>query len=336
MRINVIYSGGTIGMIETEAGLAPGADLRGWLNDLVARRPSIGEVTFTEFSTLIDSSNATPADWQALIDALWSACESADGFVILHGTDTLAYASAALSFALQDFGKPVVLTGSQLPIGALDTDAHANVVDSLKAVASGRIDSVALVFGRSVFDGSCASKWSSWSFEGFSSPNAPVLATTGAPWQWNDVERRRHDSFPQVKPYVAQDIVVLDLVPGISAQRVDSVLHPRPSAVILRAYGTGNIPAREQALVDALASAVDDGVEVIVSSQCMQAQVYLGHYEAGYALAQLGAVSAHNMTFEACYAKTVFLLSQGMRGEKFKYWMEKSLSREITNTLRSR
>lgn len=323
-------------MIETDTGLAPGADLRGWLNDLVSRRPEIGDVTLTEFPTLIDSSNATPADWQALIDALWAARAEADGFVILHGTDTLAYAAAALSFALADFGKPVVLTGSQLPIGALDTDAHANVVDSLKAVASGRIDSVALVFGRSVFAGSCASKWSSWSFEGFSSPNAPLLATTGAPWQWNNVERRRNNAFAQAKPYVAHDVVVLDLVPGISAQRVDSVLHPRPAAVILRAYGTGNIPVREQGLVEALAHAVDDGVEVIVSSQCTQAQVSLGHYEAGFALAQLGAVSAQNMTFEACYAKTVFLLSQGMRGEKFKYWMEESLSGEITNTLRSR
>ncbi len=318
-------------MVETDSGLAPGADLDTWLKELVSRRPTIGEVTLTEFETLIDSSNATPADWQALVDTLWNSRDDADGFVILHGTDTMAYASSALAFALRGFGKPVVLTGSQLPIGALDTDAYANVVDALMAITSGNVRGVALVFGRSIINGASATKWSSWNFEGFSSPNSPVLATTGAPWQWSDFGDKAFSSdVGDINKYDRHDVVVLDLVPGITATRVKAMLEPRPEAVILRAYGTGNIPADEPGLVDVLVEIVNDGVEVIVSSQCMQAHVVLGHYESGYALAELGVVSALNMTFEACYAKTIFLLSQGMHGKEFRDWMETPLCGELT------
>ena len=335
MRIHVIYAGGTIGMVETDTGFAPGADLDGWLTELVAKRPDTCEVALTEFETLIDSSNATPADWQALVDALWELRESADGFIVLHGTDTMAYTAAALSFALRAFGKPIVITGSQLPIGAMDTDAHANVVDAIMALTSGNVTGVALVFGRSVMSGACATKWSSWNFEGFVSPNAPILATTGAPWRWEErVEHTYPEVFLEPLAYDRQDVVVLDLVPGITADRVTSVLEPRPKAVILRAYGTGNIPADEPGLVDALGAAVRDGTHVIVSSQCPQATVVLGHYEAGYALSELGAISAYNMTFEACYVKSLFLLSQGVEGEDFKRWMETPLCGELVNDSR--
>ncbi len=330
MRIHVIYSGGTIGMIETDSGLAPGADLEGWLADVMSRSPGVCEVSITAFDTLIDSSNATPADWQALIDALWDKRDAADGFVILHGTDTMAYSAAALSFALRGFGKPVVITGSQLPLGALNSDAGANVVDAIIALASGKLSGVAIVFGRSVISGACATKWSSWSFEGFASPNAPILATAGAPWLWKErVVRTYPRAFLKPKPYGRHDVAVLELVPGITAERVAAVLEPRPEAVILRAYGTGNIPADEPGLVDALAAAVQDGTHMIVHSQCGQASVVLGHYEAGYALSQLGTISAYDMTFEACYAKAVFLLSQGLTGVEFQTWMETSLCGEI-------
>lgn len=319
-------------MVETDSGLAPGADLEGWLAELTARSPGAYDVSLTEFETLIDSSNATPADWQALIDALWDRRDDADGFVILHGTDTMAYSSAALSFALRDFGKPVVLTGSQLPIGALDSDAHSNVVNAIMALASGNITGVALVFGRAVISGACATKWSSWNFEGFVSPNAPTLATAGAPWRWEEhVERTYPRALLEPKPYQRHDVVVLDFVPGITTDRVASILDPRPAAVILRAYGTGNIPADEPGLVDALGAAVQDGTHIIVSSQCTQASVILGHYEAGYALSQLGAISAYDMTFEACYVKTLFLLSQGLTGTEFRTWMETSLCGEISD-----
>lgn len=318
-------------MVETENGLAPGADLESWLADLVAKSPQIGDVTLTEFDTLIDSSNATPADWQALVDALWARRDDADGFVILHGTDTMAYSSAALSYALRGFGKPVAITGSQLPLGAPDTDATANVVDALMAVSSGHVDGVVLVFGRSILNGASATKWSSWNFEGFTSPNAPVLATTGAPWHWASLPEHAYtDQFQSPQPYRRHDVVVLDLVPGITADRVSAVLEPRPRAVILRSYGTGNIPADEPGLVDALNAAAADGTYVIVCSQCAQGTVALGHYEAGFALGQMGAISGLDMTFEACYAKTIFLLSQNLSGDEFKQWMETPMCGELT------
>ena len=153
MRIHVTYTGGTIGMIETPHGLAPGADMRGWLDHVLeGTQVTREQVTFTELSPLIDSSNATPENWQAIIDDLWANRDDADAFVVLHGTDTMSYTGAALSYALTEFGKPVILTGSQLPLGLIESDATANVTGALNAAVSGQARGVTLFFGHHLFE----------------------------------------------------------------------------------------------------------------------------------------------------------------------------------------
>ncbi|MCL1841100.1 MAG: asparaginase domain-containing protein, partial [Propionibacteriaceae bacterium] len=172
-------------MIESPRGLVPGADLAGWITGLFTGADMLDSLDVTQFERLIDSSNATPDDWQAIVDDLWAHRDAADAFVVLSGTDTMAFTSAALSYALTAFGKPVVVTGSQQPLTVVGSDAGPNVNGALRAATSGRAPGVSLFFGHRLLAGARATKMSSWSYAGFDSPNVPPLAITGAPWSWN-------------------------------------------------------------------------------------------------------------------------------------------------------
>ena len=331
MHVHITYTGGTIGMVDSPHGLVPGADLEGWLDSLLKGTPLARSVSATSLEPLIDSSNATPLSWQAIVDDLraHAAADPQTAFVILHGTDTMAYTSAALSYALTDLSVPVVVTGSQLPLGELGTDAAANVTGALKAATSGRLSGVALFFGHRLLAGNRVTKSSSWAFTGFESPNAAPLATTGAPWQWAPCTRGRA-GWKDAAPYARHDVVVVDLVPGITAARLEALLTPLPEAVILRAFGVGNVPSQEPGLTDVVERVIAAGTAVIVTSQCHESEVLLGHYEAGDALARSGAVGSRDMTLEAAYAKVQFLLSQGLAGDDLAGWMGRSIAGELS------
>ena len=313
MDVHIIYTGGTIGMVDSPHGLVPGADLEGWLDSVLKGTPLARSVSVTSLAPLIDSSNATPLSWQAIVDDLraHAAADPQTAFVILHGTDTMAYTSAALSYALTDLSVPVVVTGSQLPLGELGTDAAANVTGALKAATSGRLSGVALFFGHRLLAGNRVTKSSSWAFTGFESPNAAPLATTGAPWQWAP-STRGGAGWKDAAPYARHDVVVVDLVPGITAARLEALLTPLPE------------------LTDVVERVIDAGTAVIVTSQCHESEVLLGHYEAGDALARSGAVGSRDMTLEAAYAKVQFLLSQGLTGDDLAGWMGRSIAGELS------
>ena len=331
MRVHIIYTGGTIGMVDSPHGLVPGADLEGWLDSQLAGTPLARSVSLTSLAPLIDSSNATPLSWQAIVDDLraHAAADPQTAFVILHGTDTMAYTSAALSYALTDLSVPIVITGSQLPLGELGSDAAANVTGALQAATSGRHSGVALFFGHRLLAGNRVTKSSSWAFTGFESPNAAPLATTGAPWQWAQAASPGI-GWKDAAPYTRHDVVVIDLVPGITAARLEALLTPLPEAVILRAFGVGNVPSQEPGLTDVVERVIAAGTAVIMTSQCHESQVLLGHYEAGDALARSGAVGSRDMTLEAAYAKTQFLLSQGLAGDDLAHWMGRSIAGELS------
>ncbi|OFJ72742.1 L-asparaginase 1 [Actinomyces sp. HMSC064C12] len=330
MRISVIYTGGTIGMVSSPNGLVPGADLQGWLEKLLAGTDLDGVAELTELPRLIDSSNATPADWQAILDAI--KAEDADAFVILHGTDTMSYTAAALSYARVGAKEPVVITGSQLPLGAPGSDAGKNVMGALTAASSGKVGGVSLYFGDHLLAGNRTTKVSSWGFEGFASPVIPPLATAGGPWHWNSLEMgATAGNLPkeEIRRYARHDVTVVDLVPGITAQRLRALLTPAPEALIIRAFGVGNCPSDEPGFVDVIKDLVSGGVPVVISSQCMQAEVVLGAYETGEVLAKVGCVGAADMTLEAVYAKLVFLLSQGLSASEIRDWMQKPICGEL-------
>ena len=331
MHVHITYTGGTIGMVDSPHGLVPGADLEGWLDSQLAGTPLARSVSVTSLEPLIDSSNATPLSWQAIVDDLraHAAADPQTAFVILHGTDTMAYTSAALSYALTDLRVPVVVTGAQLPLGVLGTDAAANVTGALQAATSGHLDGVALFFGHRLLAGNRATKSSSWAFTGFDSPNAAPLATAGSPWQW-DRTAWAGAGWKEAAPYARHDVVVVDLVPGITAARLEALLTPLPEAAILRAFGVGNVPSQEPGLTDVVERVIDAGTPVIVTSQCHESEVLLGHYEAGDALARSGAVGSRDMTLEAAYAKVQFLLSQGLAGDDLTHWMGRSIAGELS------
>lgn len=331
MRIHITYTGGTIGMIDSPNGLIPGADMRGWLLRLLEdAHMDSGLFSFTELDPLIDSSNATPSNWQTMIDDLKAHRDEADAFVVLHGTDTMSYSSAALSYALTDFGKPIIFTGSQHPLGKIESDATANVTGALNAAMSERMNGVGLFFGHHLFAGNRVSKSSSWAFEGFSAPSTGPLARTGTPWHWYAGGTLAGEGWKDPKPYARHDVAVIDMAPGITAARLEAMLTPRPEAAILRAYGVGDIPSDEPGLTDVIADALHDGVPVIIASQCQQAEVLLGHYEVSDAIARAGAIGSGDMTLEAAYAKVMFLLSQGVDAADFGTWMTRSIAGEIS------
>ena len=249
--------------------------------------------------------------------------------MVLHGTDTMAYSASALSYALTGFGKPVILTRSQLPLDRIESDATANMTGALNAALSGRATGVSVFFGHHLFPGARVTKRSSWAYEGFESPATAPIARTGAPWRWFPVHAEGA-GWENPAPYTRHDVVVLDMVPGITAARVAAQLDPLPEAVLVRAYGVGNIPALEPGLAEVFARTVAAGVPVVVGSQCPQAVVLMGHYEAGDALAKAGAVGAADMTLEAAYTKIVFLLSQGLSGAELAAWVGRSVAGELT------
>lgn len=353
MNVHIIYTGGTIGMVDSPQGLVPGADLAGWLSGLLPPgRPaapgleSLASTSLTALEPLIDSSNATPESWQAIVEEVraHAAEHPAEPIVVLHGTDTMAYTSAALSYALVGLEAPVIITGSQLPLGAEGSDAEANVLGALRAAISGRVSGVALFFGGLLLAGGRATKSSSWDFAGFASPVAPPLAragSDGASWEWAQADGSAGSEASPTsppspttratpKPYARHDVVVIDMAPGITGARVAALLDPLPEAVILRAFGVGNVPSDEPGLTEAIERAIDGGAAVVVASQCHQAEVILGHYDTGDAIARAGAVGTADMTLEAAYAKAQFLLAQGLAGAELAEAMGRPIAGELS------
>ncbi|MBE6481524.1 MAG: asparaginase [Actinomyces ruminicola] len=354
MRIHFTYAGGTIGMVDSPRGLRPGADLEGWLSGLIpgfaappltpretaapqsnapAPRPSPtpgATYSLTALQPLLDSADATPSTWQAIVDDVRRHAGRADAFVVLHGTDTLAYTTAALSYALTELSQPIVVTGSQLPLNAAGSDAAANVTGALYALTHGAPRGVHLFFGGRLLAGNRATKLSTWAFQGFDSPLSPALAVAGAPWHWSPGGPGAGAGWSSPLPFTTHDVVVVDLVPGLSAARLRAALTPSPVAVILRAFGVGNLPGAPDGPVAVLAEAVRVGITVVLASQCLQGEVALDRYAAGAGAAEVGAVGSGDMTLEATYAKLQFLASQGLRGAELGAWLGRNLAGELT------
>ncbi len=326
-RMLFLYTGGTIGMISSPRGFEPGADVEKEIAALLQDRTDI-TFDFHEVERLIDSSNATPADWQQMVDHLRAHRGEYDAFIILHGTNTLAHSAAAVSYALTDFGKPVVFTGSQVPFGLPGSDAPGNVLGSVQAVTSGAVTSVALFFDDELIAGTRATKTSVVEMHGFVSPNAqPLSGRPSAPAAGAANDSR---GWPNPAPYRQHDIVVVTAVPGMTAKRFRSMTTPAPDAVIIRAYGAGEGPSDEPGLAQAVDELISTGTPTVVVSQSQQSRINLAKYAAGEFLRKAGAIGAADMTFEAVFTKLTFLLSQGVGADDMASWMTTNLAGELT------
>ena len=333
-RIYVAYTGGTIGMRQSTQGFVPA---KGHLTDSINALPEfhrseMPDFTISEYQPLIDSSNMTPSDWQRIADDIKANYDDYDGFVVLHGTDTMAYTSSALSFMFENLSKPVIVTGSQIPFSQLRSDGQVNVLNALYIAANYPINEVGLFFNNKLYRGNRCIKAYADGFNAFDSPNMPVLLEAGINIQLlaGKLAEPVENSAPlQLSTITPQPIGVVHLYPGISSAVIENAIKQPVKALILRSYGVGNAP-QDKALLACLSKAKANGIVVVNCSQCIKGTVNMSGYATGNALSEVGVISGHDMTLEATLTKLHYLLSKNLSYDEMCQQMGKSLRGEVS------
>ena len=314
-KVLILYTGGTIGMTRGENGYAPqkgmfSAALNA-ISDLSS--PALPQWELLELDTLLDSSNMTVHEWNRIASLIAERYEKYDGFVVLHGTDTMAYTASALSFMLENLAKPVVLTGSQIPLCEVRSDGRDNIITSLLIAASDEVKEVCLYFGGKLLRGNRATKYSADGLIAFVSPNYPALATAGIGINFHSEVLARKEEKEKLRLQLLSNIPigVLKVFPGIQFSLFESIMTEKLKGIVIETFGAGNIPGDGNALLPIIEKAFQNGTVLTVCSQCPQGSVSLGTYETSGALKRAGAVSGLDMTTEAAVAKLYYLFSCG-------------------------
>jgi L-asparaginase len=337
-RVLIIYTGGTIGMVENPITKAHAplnfAHLRSHVPEL-----DLTHVTYNtvQFDPPLDSSNVSPEHWSRLAHIVADNYELYDGFVVLHGTDTMAYTASALSYMLENLNKPVVLTGSQLPIGVLRTDGKENLITAVEIAAArdriGRamVPEVCIYFQSSLMRGNRTKKLNAETFNAFASPNFPQIAEIGVHINYAHHYIRHVPSNEKLSPHfeMSTDVVVLKLFPGITRSVVHGILHlPGLRGVVMETFGTGNAMTDDWFISD-LKQAIERGVVIVNASQCVGGAVEMSRYDAGNRMAQVGVIGSADMTTEATVTKLMFLLGQGLSQREVEEKMLQPLAGEM-------
>ncbi|MBQ6385179.1 MAG: asparaginase [Lachnospiraceae bacterium] len=333
-RVLILYTGGTIGMATTGRGYAP---QKRQFHELLKGMPELytegmPKWEIQDMDPLLDSSNIAVDEWNAIGRQVAQAYDRYDGFVILHGTDTMAYTASALSFMLEGCGKPVILTGSQIPLCEIRSDGRDNLVSSILLAADDRIHEVCLYFGGKLLRGNRAMKYSADGLTAFRSPNYPVLAEAGIEMQFRDgallpPEEGKRFTF---QPFRKIPIGVIKVFPGIQFSLFEPILTENLKGLVIETFGTGNIPGAESALIPLIRKAGENGTILVVCSQCPQGKVRLGTYETSSSLLDAGAVSGSDLTTEAAVAKLYYLFSREHSRAEIVRKMEEDLRGECS------
>lgn len=329
----ILYTGGTLGMRRSASGYVPDSDLETLLARLLASiAGQLPEYDFLALERLLDSANMQPADWYRIAACIRDRYDHYDGFVVLHGTDTMAYTASALSFALQGLDKPVIVTGSQIPLREMRSDAHNNLIAALLLSADEVLTEVCLYFNGKLLRGNRATKVSSGSLDAFASPNYPLLGEVGIQVDIDSsallaASPRRNFQIPE---FADGGVVVLKLFPGISPFFLYKMLEYRPRGLVLETYGTGNAPTEDKTFTGILEKASSRGTICVAVSQCLENRVKLGKYAAGSALLDAGVIGGLDMTTEAAYTKLNHLLARGLPEKEVRELMQTSLCGECT------
>ena len=328
----VVNAGGTIGMVDTPDGYAPVPGALGPYLDWIVEmsRGELAPITFLELDPPIDSANATPASWCEIASILFERRADHRGFVVLHGTDTMAYASSALSFLLPSFGKPVVVTGSQIPIARTRSDGRQNFIGSLEVAADGGVPEVTLLFGEALFRGNRAMKVDASGLDAFDSPRFPPLAEIGIDVVVNHPAVRVTDGAPRLNAGTLGNVASVRLFPGFSASILANMCRPPLQGLVIEAYGAGNGPSDDLEFLAAIEDATARGVVVVIVTQCVRGSVQPGAYASGSALIRAGAVPGFDMTCEAALTKLAVLLGQGFGAATVAEMMQEDLAGELT------
>jgi L-asparaginase len=331
-HIYVAYTGGTIGMRPSSQGFIPAA---GFLSETVAKMPEfhrseMPNFTIHEYNNLIDSSDMSPSDWQKIANDIHHNYQQYDAFIILHGTDTMAYTASALSFMLEDLGKPVIVTGSQIPLAQLRSDGQVNLLNALYIAANYPIAEVTLFFNNQLFRGNRSRKLDADGFNAFDSPNFPPLLKAGINIEVDknllgiDISKHLH-----VSQIESQPIGIVTLYPGISTDVIKNTLQQPVKALILLSFGVGNAP-QNASLLRQLSFADQQGIIVLNCTQCVRGKVNMNGYANGHVLREVGVVTGQDMTPEAALAKLHYLLSKKMPPAHIKRQLIANLRGELT------
>jgi L-asparaginase len=333
-RILIIYTGGTIGMMPSDEGYVP---MPGFHEQLISQLDSraseqLPAYELIEFDQLIDSANLTPDHWLQMAQTLTTRWDDYDGFVLLHGTDTLAYTASALSFMLNGINKPVILTGSQIPLAQLRNDALDNLVTAMLLAANPAISEVCICFNGRLLRGNRSVKVSSSGFDAFDSPSYPWLGRVGIDFELQS-QLLLAPGTPafRLAPFDADAVAVLQLYPGIGAHIAEAILAgPSIRALVLQTYGAGNPPDANLALMRVLENASKRGITLLNITQCARGGVSQGTYATGAALNRIGVISGNDLTLEAAFAKLHVLIANGLSGDALHSTLRQSLCGECS------
>ncbi len=336
-NILLIYTGGTIGMIkEFETGALRNFNFEDLLEHIPELRLLDCTIETTSFENPIDSSNMNPKYWMDLAGIIAEHYDEFDGFVVLHGSDTMSYTASAMSFMLENLAKPVIFTGSQLPIGDLRTDAKENLITSIQIAAlrkNGRpvIREVGLYFEYKLYRANRTTKLNAEHFEAFASLNYPPIIESGVhlivneDYLWVPKSKKKF----KIHSTLETNILLLKVFPGLDAETTEYVFnYPKLKGVILESYGSGNL-TNEAWLIDQLRELIKKGIPVVNVTQCAGGSVNMGLYETSVKLKKIGVISGKDITSEAALAKMMYLLGQHISGPSFKTLFETSLRGEM-------
>lgn len=330
--IYIIYTGGTIGMQRSQQGYVPS---QGYLQQQLQQIPwlqrlEMPKFTIHEYQPLIDSSEMTPAIWQQMATDIQTHYSDYDGFIVIQGTDTMAFTASALSFMLKHLAKPVIVTGSQIPLSELRSDGQSNLVNALYLAAHYPVNEVTLFFDQKLFRGNRVTKVHADGFSAFTSPNFPPLLETGIHIRQLTLSQPLIPSgLLQIQKIHPQPIAIITLYPGLEMNLLHNLLSQPIKAVILRTYGVGNAP-RNPSFLLALEQIIAQRIPVVNLTQCLSGRVDMQGYATGQSLASLGVISGTDMTLEATVAKLHYLLSQSLTLSQLSQAMSANLRGELT------
>ena len=331
-RIYIAYTGGTIGMKPSKNGFIPVA---GYLSETIKNMPEfyhqdMPEFEIHEYEPLIDSADISPKGWQDLAIDIQQKYHDFDGFIILHGTDTMSYTASALSFIFESLSKPVIITGSQIPLSQLRSDARGNLLNSLYIAAHHPINEVCIFFNNQLFRGNRTTKQHADGFSAFVSPNYPILLEAGI--EIKNVAGKKQKTVNTrltIGKIEKQSIAILHLFPGLDWQVLDNLLKSPLQALVLLTYGVGNAQQDPQ-LLNTLKEASDRGILIVNCSQCLKGSVNMEGYATGHALSEAGVISGLDMTTESVIAKLHYLLSQDLGYKVVRELLTTDLRGELT------